>query len=615
MHSVFGKYLDVNLSTGAITDYEIPADWQHRFLGAKGIAARILLEELPDKVDPLGPENLLLFSTGPLQGTGVVGSGRHVVLAVSPKTGSVADSYVGGYFGHELARSGFDGIILRGAAETPVVLMLVDGQASLLPADDLWGSGTAETEDTLRERTPASRVASIGIAGEKLVSQACIISDRSRSAGRPALGAVMGSKRLKAIVVRGHTDKAIHDPERLKSERASYLKTFTESEAAMRFGEYGTANGVPYLSKVGILPTKNFQEGVFGEADAIGGGRMHDTILVNRESCSGCPIRCKRAVETVFDGRQVHPEFGGPEYETAAALGSLCMNADLDSIALGNQLCNDYGLDTISAGIAIAFLMEASEKGLIDEDIAWGDPKAVVRLIGEIANRGGLGGCVADGLSPFAEEIGADFAMTIKGVELPMHEPRGKQGLGLSYATSPRGATHMETVHDTMYEIDEPAPDIGVVHGYDRFTLSDKPAPVIAFENMISFTNCLVLCLFTARNLGPAYNYPKIRSLLEAATGLAVDAEEMQRIGERAYALMRILSARTGHRMEDDGLPSRFAEPLPRGASADRPLDPDELRTTIASYYDLRGYDRYGPTDETLERLGMADCAERIDRT
>ena len=613
MHATFGKYLDVDLTAGTIQDFDIPEDWQTRFIGGKGIATRLLLEELPESPDALSPENILVFATGPFQGTMIVGGGRHAVLSVSPKTGRVADSYAGGYFGHELGRSGYDGILIRGASDTPVILTLIDGAASLQPADDLWGTGTSTTEETLKSQFPGARVSSIGIAGEKKVVQACIINDRSRSAGRLGFGAVMGSKKLKAVAVRGHLEKTLADPDRFAKERADYAKTFI-NEGYQRFGQYGTGGGVTVLSEMGILPTKNFQEGMFDHAEDISGVRMHDTILVNRETCAGCPIRCKRAVKTSFGGSEVLPEFGGPEYETLAALGSLCLNSNLDSVALANQLCNEHGLDTISAGVLIAFLMEASEKGLIEDDIAWGDPKAVVRLVNELARREGLVAEAADGLSLFADKINADFSMTIKGVELPMHEPRGKQGMGLSYATTPRGANHMEGMHDTMLASESPSPEIGVDHAYDRFSLADKVQPAKAFEDLRSFDNSLVLCCFTSRTQGEDYSYPMIRSLLEAATGQTVDAAEMLRIGERAYATMRILSGRAGHTMDEDGLPARFAEPMSAGASAGHPVDPSVMQQAIADYYEARGFDRFGPTDETLRKLGMDDCIGKLQR-
>lgn len=612
MNATYGRYLDVDLTSHQISDYPIPEDWSRRFLGGRGLAARLLLDELPLAVDPLGPDNLLVFATGPFQGTRVVGGGRHAVVAVSPKTGRVADSYCGGYFGHELGRSGYDGIVVRGASPTPVVLALIDGDASLHPAEDLWGTGTGHTEEALRARFPGARVTSIGVAGERRVAQACLISDRSRAAGRPGFGAVMGSKNLKAVVVRGHTTKLLADPDRFAEANRAHLTTFSDP-GIQRFGQYGTAGGLTTLSEMGILPTKNFQQGVFDHAEEIGGVRLHDTILVDRETCVGCPIRCKRAVRTTFDGNEVRPEYGGPEYETLAAFGSLCLNSNLASIAWANQLCNEYGLDTISAGVVIAFIMEASERGLIDETIAWGDPHAVVGMIHGLAHREGIAAHAADGLPPWAERLDADFSMCIKGVEIPMHEPRGKQGMGLSYATSPRGANHMEGLHDTMLASDAPCPELGVDRAYDRSSLDGKVVPVKAFEELRSFDNALVLCCFTARSTGERYNYPQIRTLVEAATGLSIDAEEMLRIGERGIAAMRLLSGRQGHTRDDDRLPARFAEALPAGPS-DRPLDPRVLQTAIDALYEVRGYDRFGPTDDTLRALQMEDCIGKLLR-
>lgn len=606
MHAVFGRYLDIDLTGGTVKEYEIPARWYDLYLGGKGIGARILLEELTGKEVPLSPENILVFATGPFQGTGVAGAGRHAVLALSPKTGSVADSYVGGFFGHELGRSGYDGIIVRGRAKSPVYVSLIGGKAEIHQADDLWGKGVGETDRTLRARHPGGRVAAIGPAGENLVQMACIMHDVTRAAGRPGLGAVMGAKNLKAIIVHGTEDKPLHDRDRFSTARAAYARAMLD-DSTKRFGEYGTINGVTWLSEMGILPTKNFQEGTFDRAEEIGGERLHDTLLVNRDTCAGCPIRCKRVVATEFGGRKVEPMFGGPEYETAAAFGSLCMNDDLRVIALANQLCNDYGLDTISAGVAIAFLMEASERGLIEERIPWGDGEKIIELVERIARREGIGDRLADGLANFAAELGAEFAMTIKGVEIPMHEPRGKQALGLSYATSPRGATHLEGIHDTMLEIDSPTPELGVDRAYDRFSLLDKPRIGKIYEDLRSFENSLVLCAFTVHEVGERYNLPQVRDLLAAAAGIALTPQGMIEVGERNYALMRLHAARAGYTVDQDGLPPRFHTPLPRGASAGRPVDPDELKKAIAGYYEARGYDRYGPTDETLRRLGMDD--------
>ncbi|HAZ27557.1 TPA: aldehyde ferredoxin oxidoreductase [Candidatus Acetothermia bacterium] len=607
MSGMYGRYLDVDLSAGTTRDREIPAAWRDLHLGGRGIAARLLLDLVPPGTDALAPENVLVFATGPFQGTGLAGAGRHVVMAVSPKTGAIADSYVGGFLGHELGRSGYDGILVRGQAKKPVYLLLADGQAELREAGDLWGKMTGDVDAILKERHPGVRVAQIGPAGERLVSQACIIHDVNRAAGRPGLGAVMGAKRLKAIAVNGHQEKPLANRAGYARERAAFAKELMADPGMVRFGELGTARGVTWLSEMGILPTKNFQDGVFDQAAEIGGERMKETILVDRETCAGCPVRCKRVVATEFKGRAVEPVYGGPEYETLAAFGSLCLCPDLPAIALANQLCNAYGLDTISVGVAIATLMEASEKGLIRERIPWGDGQEIVAWVERIARREGLGDAIAAGLDRWAEQIGADFAMTVKGVEVPMHEPRGKVGLGLSYALSPRGATHLEGVHDTMLEVDAPTPELGINERMDRFALAGKARAVVTYENVRSFVNSLVMCAFVTREIGPRYNLPQLRKLVELATGIELGPEEMLAIGERNLALIRLYSGRVGYERNQDRLPSRFHEPLPRGASADRPIEREAFERAAAACYRLRGWGKRGPTPNRLRELGLGD--------
>lgn len=606
MNGAYGRYLDVDLSTATVREREIPSRWYELHLGGRGIAARLLLDLVPPGTDALAPENALVWATGPFQGTGLAGAGRHVVMAVSPKTGSIADSYVGGYLGHELGRSGYDGIIVRGQAQDPVYLLVADGRAEIRDAGDLWGKMTGEVDAILRERHPGVRVAAIGLAGERLVSQACIIHDANRAAGRPGLGAVMGAKRLKAVVVKGDREKPLHDPDGFARARAAFARDLMD-EGMTRFGQYGTARGLTWLSEMGILPTKNFQEGVFDHAAEIGGERMAETILAGRDTCAGCPVWCKRVVKTEFLGRAVDPIYGGPEYETLAALGSLCLCFDLPAIALANQLCNAYGLDTISVGVAIATLMEASERGLIVERVPWGNGQAVVEWTEKIARRDGLGDELASGLAAWAKKRGIEFAMTVKGVEVPMHEPRGKVGLGLSYALSPRGATHLEGLHDTMLEVDSPTPELGIRERMDRFVLQGKAQAVVTYENLRSFVNSLVLCAFVTREVGARYNFPRIRELLEHTVGIELSPQDMLAVGERNFALLRLYAGRVGYTDEDDGLPLRLHAPLPRGSSAARPLDQTTFRREAAAYYRARGWDRRGPTPQRLRELGLED--------
>ncbi|HEC62855.1 MAG TPA: aldehyde ferredoxin oxidoreductase, partial [Candidatus Acetothermia bacterium] len=540
---------------------------------------------------------------------------RHVVAAKSPKTGAISDSYAGGFFAHELGRSGYDGIIVRGQAEKPTYLLLYEGRAELRPAEELWGKTTGEAEDILRERHPGARVAVIGPAGERQVLQACIIHDKTRAAGRPGFGAVMGAKRLKAIVVKGHLEKPLVDPEGFAWARAAFARELMASEGMRRLGQYGTARGLTWLSEMGILPTENFREGTFELADDIGGERLAETMLVERDTCAGCPVRCKRVVKTSFRGRQVLPDYGGPEYETLAAFGSLLRCSNLAAVAYANQLCNAYGLDTISAGVVIATLMEASERGAIEEKVPWGNPEAIVAWVERLAKKEGLAGEIAEqGLAAWAQARGLDFAMVIKGVEVPMHEPRGKVGLGLSYAISPRGATHLEGMHDTMLEGEAPTPELGVTQGMDRFQLSGKARLVVLYENLRSFTNSLVMCVFTTHMTGSRYNYPQIRELLKMATGLELTPQGMLEIGERNFALLRLYSGLVGYRREDDALPPRFHQPLPRGNSAGRPIQREVFQRELEEYYRLRGWDDLGPTDERLRQLGLGELTGRLVR-
>ena len=618
MDGAFGKYLLVDLSEGAFEEYPLPEAWLEKHLGGRGIGARILLEEFKEKdlslraLDPLGPENILVFATGPFQGLSIAGGGRHAVLGISPKTGAVADSYAGGFFGHELSRSGYDGLIIEGRAERPVYLTLISGKPELHDARALWSKETAEVEEELRRRHGRVRVAAIGPAGENLVKFACIIHDRTRAAGRPGFGAVMGSKNLKAIALSGHLEKPVYDRQAFLERRKELALALAGERWIRRFRSCGTAGGIMTLNEQGLLPTKNFQEGVFDRAGMISGEVMAETILLRSDSCAGCPIGCKRVVSAKFDNEEVDPRYGGPEYETIAAFGSLLLVDDLEAIALANQKCNAYGLDTISTGVTIAWAIEATERGLIESDLGWGDARAILRMIDLIARREGLGEELAKGLDYLERKYGGDFALHVKGIEVPMHEPRGKVGLGLSYATSPRGATHLEGIHDTMLEVENPTPELGVTEKMDRFSWEGKPRVVKIYEDLRSFTNSLVMCVFIPSVTGPGYNYPKIREILRAITGLKVDAKEMLLIGERNYNLLKILAARAGYTRGDDDLPKRLKEPLPQGESAGRPIPDDLLQKMIDEYYRFRGWDDHGPTEAKLEELGLEELKELI---
>lgn len=606
---VHGRYLDIDLSSKKIGVFDIPYEWIEKHLGGRGIAARIMLQELSPGIDPLGPENLLIFATGPFQGTNFAGAGRHLVMAKSPKTNSVNGSYAGGFFCHALGRSGYDGIIIRGRADRPVYLTVINGTAELRDATSLWGFDTLKTETELKARHGGVRVSSIGIAGENLVKFACIMNDRSRAVGRPGFGAVMGAKQLKAIAVRGDQEKPLNDPRSLLRIRKTRVANLLKTTRSQIISKYGTAFYLEAHNNKGMQPTKNFLDGYYDDAEKIGGLALYKKILVGRDTCQGCPVRCKRVVKTEFNGEQVTEDYGGPEYETLAAFGSCCLNANLESIALANQKCNQYGLDTISAGVSIAFAMEASERGLIPERVGWGDPYAIVGLVEKIARREGLGDRLADGIGPLAEEIGADFAMLIKGQEIPLQEPRAKKGLALTYATTPRGGQHMEGIHDDYLESAPVTPELGITDTISRFEWKKRPMLCKTYEDLTSFNNSLILCAFTVDMAGPTYNYPIIREALKAVTGIQLKPEDMITIGERNFNLLKLLAAREGYSRKDDGLPSRFEQPLPRGASAGEAIPKSVLQSYIDEYYKARGWNEYGPTEARLNKLDLAELA------
>ncbi len=605
MEGLFGKLLDIDLGREQIRDYKVPEKWQRLYLGGKGLAIRILLQ-LYKKGHPLSPSNVLIFMTGPLVGLPIGGSGRHVVVTRSPLTGFLGEAYCGGFFGTELKKTSYDGLIIRGATNKPSYITVLEDSAELHKASKLWGKTCGETEDWLKEKHGRDvRVACIGPAGENQVHIAAIIGDRNRASGRCGVGAVMGSKNLKAVAVKGNFKPFVHDQKAFEKARREYTKTLT-TKGMQSFGEIGTAGGVESLSHLGILPTKNFQSGSFVGASRISGETMRDSILVDRDTCAFCPVRCKRVVRAEVDGWKVTPDYGGPEYETVASFGSLQLNDKLEWIALANQMCNAYGLDTISTGSVIAHAMEASELGLIKEDVTWGDCKKACELIEKIAYRKGIGDIMAEGVKVFCERIGdCSFAVHVKGLEVAMHEPRGKKGLGISYAVSPRGGSHLEGLHDTMIS-KRNAPELGVRKPMNRFTLKGKAKVVKKFEDSRSFMNSLILCIFDVDELEEDNNLPQIREMASAVTGLKITRKEMLRIGERAYNLARLFSVRMGVTRAQDDLPPRFKGLALPFKEKKEVVAQGELDKSISEYYRLRGWDERGrPTQIRLQSLGM----------
>ena len=616
------------MTDGKIEAEKLGEETIKRFLGGKCLGAKILYEELEPGIDPLGPENKLIFATGPLTGAPFPGNSRHVVMAKSPITGGWGESHAAGFFGPELKYAGYDAVIVEGSAEEPVYVWVREGEAELRDAKRLWGKITGEVQKEIRKEVgdEKTRVAVIGPGGENLVKYASVISDLYCAAGRCGMGAVMGSKRLKAVAVRGTEKVSIDDEETFKG----LLKT-ARDQAMAGWGEgffnYGTASGLDSLSATGRLPTKAFLKCTFDGSNKITGETLSKTILKRRGTCPACPVAHYRIVET--KGRYVtDPDYGGPEYETLASLGSLCMNDDLEVIAKANELCNKYSIDTIAAGVSIAFAMECYEKGVLTKkdaggiDLSWGNGDAIIGMIHKISKREGIGDVLADGVKSAAEKIGGGseaWALHVKGAELPMHEPRGKKGMGLTYATSDRGASHLQVYHDDSFENEaNVAPEIGIDSSLvpqSRTETSPRKVKLVKIcEDLMGLYNSLVICRFTFYPAGASIK--TFMGIFRSVTGWDASPMELLEVGERSFNLTRAFNAREGFTREDDKLPKRVMEPLPEGVLKGEAYPADVIENMLDLYYDYRGWDRKRgwPKREKLEELGLEWVADDLSK-
>jgi aldehyde:ferredoxin oxidoreductase len=590
MYGWMGKILEVDLTKGEIAQTDLDEKLAKDFIGGRGLGARILYDRVGPKIKPFDPQNLLIFAAGPLTGTLAPGTGRYSVVTKSPLTGTVFDANSGGFWGPELKFAGFDAIVIKGRAEKPVYLWIYNGGAQLRDASKLWGKGTHATTDTIRKELDDDRVkvACIGQAGENLVRIAAIINDKHRAAARGGVGAVMGSKHLKAIAVRGTKRPKIADEKSFTIYVRECQKLLREnSVTGTGLPTYGTAILVNIINEHGIYPTRNFQSGIFPTADCTSGETMTDTILVRSKGCFACPMVCGRVTKV---GGQ---EGEGPEYETIWAFGAQCGVDDLAEIFRANYLCNDLGLDTISMGSTIGCAMELSERGKL-EGPKFGDAKLIVELTRKTGLREGLGDKLAEGSARLAKECGApELSMSVKGLELPAYDPRGVQGHGLAYATSNRGGCHLRA-----YMI---APEVlSVPRLVERFSTTGKPETVVIMQNLFATLDALVVCKFTSFAL-ETVQYAK---LLTAATGIEFTDEAIMTIGERIWNLERLYNLREGFTAKDDTLPRRLTdEPMPEGPSKGRTC---MLAKMLPAYYTFRGWNSKGvPTKEKLRELGL----------
>lgn len=589
MNGWAGKILDIDLSSLSVKSYPLDMEMAKLFLGGRGLGARLLWDLVGPEVEPLSPQNVLIFTNGPLTATGYQTSNRFSVTTKSPLTRTVLDANSGGYWGMQFKKAGYDAMLIRGRADRPVWIEIKQDQVQILDATHLWGMRVRELTQTLGQNDNKRNVLCIGPAGENLVRLAAIMNDGQRSLARGGPGAVMGSKNLKAIVVEGKNRPEIEDHERFKFmlyESRKLLKASPLTSQALP--EFGTAVVMNIVNNVGALPTRNFQQSMFEGAEAISGEELTEKYLVKNAACWACPIGCTRISRT----EKVEGE--GPEFETTWAFGAACGNDDLAAIIEANALCNDLGMDTISAGSTIACAMELSERGYLDSDLRFGRADLFQKILEDMAYRRDLGDKLAEGSLQLATEYGhPELSMTVKGLEMPAYDPRGMQGQGLLYATSNRGACHMR---GNMLGLEV----LGLPKLIDRFQVQGKSSYVILHQNSAAVIDSLVICKFT--NMGVAEEY--FARTLSAVTGIQFATGDLIKTGERVWNMERLYNNREGFSVKDDTLPSRLLnEAVSEGPSRGWVSN---LAPMLREYYRGRGWDENGiPKPEKLKELSL----------
>ncbi|MDN5332557.1 MAG: aldehyde:ferredoxin oxidoreductase [Tepidanaerobacteraceae bacterium] len=595
-----GTILRVNLTDGSIKKESLDLKDAYMYIGGRGLGVKILTDEVDPGIEPLSPENKLIFMTGPLTGTMAASPGRYEVVAKAPLTGTIGGANSGGHFGPELKFAGYDGIIFEGRAEKPVYLWINDDHVELRSAEHLWGKNTFETTDQLlKETAEDARVACIGPAGEKLVLFATVMNDKHRAAGRSGMGAVMGSKNLKAVVVRGTKSVDVADPEAFYKACVDARRKLKEHPVTgTGLPMYGTEILINILNQVGALPTRNWKDGGYFEyAEEISGEAVREKYLVRNKGCFGCSIGCGR-VTRVPEGK--YKSFGeGPEYEAGWALGASCGVRDLAAICKANFICNELGLDPITMGATIACTMEMYEKGIISKEeigmeAPFGNADAIVELTRMTGLREGFGDKLAEGSYRLASSYGhPELSMSVKKQEMPAYDARGIQGMGLEYATSNRGGCHVRG-YMTSPEI------LGIPVKLDPLVTKDKAKWLKTFQDLTAVVDSAGICLFTTFAIG----LPEISAMLKAAIGWDYSDEEVMKIGERIWNLERMFNLGAGFTKADDTLPPRLLnEPLKTGAGKGKVV---ELDVMLKEYYEVRGWNEDGtPTDAKLEELGI----------
>lgn len=614
-----GRILHVNL-TDRTWEIEEPSEsWYRTYMGGSGIAGYYMLKMIKPDLAPMSPDNVLILTTSVVTGAPISGWNRFTAAAKSPLTGCFGESEAGGYFGVELKFSGFDAIVIQGRADSPAYLYIRDGKVEIRDADRLWGLDNWETLQQLQKETGEKRVraATIGPAGEKLVRFSCICNDMEHYNGRTGMGAVMGSKNLKAVAARGTKRPPMAEPDKVKEIARWHNARIKTHPPNVLLSTLGSANLVKGFNAGGILPTRNFREGTFEGADKINGETLRDTIFHSPGTCYACSVKCKRRVALVDDKYPLDSRFGGPEYEAIGALGSQVGNDNLPALARANQLCNLYGLDCISAGNVAAFVMECCEEGILTEKdmggrtIKFGDADGMLWLIEEIAARRGIGDLLADGVEKAALRIGRGaekYAFTIKGNDLPLHDGRGKTGMAMGYALSSTGADHVESPHDHAFQGDGVSKlhALGVIDPVEP--LKTDAAKVRFFTNgqkAWGINNLLSICNYTSVPIH-AMTFHNLVEAVRAVTGWDTSLFEILKASERSLVLSRMFNCREGVGPDEDKVIRRWHEEMPDGPMKGKKLDPVEFRKAIDLYYEMSGWDKQGvPTPGKLAELNL----------
>jgi aldehyde:ferredoxin oxidoreductase len=614
-----GKLLDVDLSSGKISTRTLDEKTLRDYIGGSGLAAKLFFDDgVPVDCDPLGPQNNLYILTGPLTGTGLPATPRFSVAAKSPLTGIWGEANSGGNFGPYLKFAGWDGIVVRGQSKKPVMLLIEDSKAELKDASDLWGKDTYEVADILAQRyegKPAIRNISIGPAGENLVKFANIADGKHDYAGRTGLGAVMGSKKLKAVAVRGTAKLAPADAEGFAEIRKVTMDKVNEGMFTMALKSMGTNAGMVMGMTQGDVPTKNWSLGEDMEcANELSSMVMNEKYLTKGSACYGCPIGCKRNVE-VKEGPYKMGPGAGPEYETMGAFGTMCMICNQAAVNKLNELVNRLGLDSISCGCTCAFAIDCYEAGILtDKDtgglkLNWGNADAVIQLVQKIAKREGIGNLLAEGSRAAAKKIGkgaSELTSEVKGLEAPMHDPRAFHGLGLAYAMSIRGACHLSHLDLFAEQGGVAMPEVGLEGGYIGQSSEGKGKLVWITENLASVLQSSGLCYFGAASL----DFNDMVKMLNTTAGRKYTVEDLMKIGERIWLLKRALNNMMGVTVEDDKLPKKILTATKEGGAAGSVPD---IEMMMKEYYDLRGLDMKGvPRKDKLAAVGLTEVAKRL---